>query len=624
MTEESQQFDAFYKDARERLLLQTYALTGDLPAARNAVRDAFVIAWHHWRKARRSGDPEAWTRPHAWAHAQRRHTARIWHRAKNLDPEVRATLDALGKLTVAQRKMLLLTVLATGTLADFAREVGLTREVAERELQTATAQLAIARSVATPTIRTLFLPLADVVADVRLPRATILRRAGTTRRRTHTAVGAVAAVAVLAASGAAVTDTGGVRPDLAARALTSDGAPVAPRPGRSPRAEPTPEPAITEAALLTTTGLGAVVPGATWRETATHDGTEGDGTVVPCQQDRFADPRGTAALVRTFTAPPTRRPRTPARSVTQLAEVSAAPQRAERAFRTTVGWFAACSDERAQLVDTREVQGVGDDAMVLALREWGTPATTVVAAVARTGAVTTTTVASVRGTDAPDLRSAVRLLRTAVDGVCELPDAGACPVRPRMVPVDPLPTGEAPGMLVEVDLPPASRVDRPWVGTQPAAVRQNFASTRCDEASFTGPGWRSSRTRTFLVPGAKLPAQFGLTQTVGLLPTAAQARAFVDGVRKRMAGCPERDLGTDVAQVVDLRDGPTDIAAWQVTTEISDQRSVQYLMALVRTGGAVGQIGFVPAEGVTIARDDFVALAERAVQRLRPLAKQRR
>ena len=44
------EFDAFYKRTRTRLLLQTYALTGDLPAARAAVRDSFIVTWHHWRK----------------------------------------------------------------------------------------------------------------------------------------------------------------------------------------------------------------------------------------------------------------------------------------------------------------------------------------------------------------------------------------------------------------------------------------------------------------------------------------------------------------------------------------------------------------------------------------------
>jgi len=38
-------FEAFYKDVRGRLLLQSYALTGDLVAAQRAVRDAMVGAF---------------------------------------------------------------------------------------------------------------------------------------------------------------------------------------------------------------------------------------------------------------------------------------------------------------------------------------------------------------------------------------------------------------------------------------------------------------------------------------------------------------------------------------------------------------------------------------------------
>ena len=74
------QFDAFYKDVRTRLLLLTYCLTGDLPSSRAAVRDAFVVTSHHWRKVKRLEDPEAWVRVRACAHAQRRHTAKLWHR----------------------------------------------------------------------------------------------------------------------------------------------------------------------------------------------------------------------------------------------------------------------------------------------------------------------------------------------------------------------------------------------------------------------------------------------------------------------------------------------------------------------------------------------------------------
>src|SRR6187549_323518 len=71
-------FDEFYLTSRRRLVLETYALTGDLSAARSAVRDAFEAACHHWRKVSRLPDPEEWVRPRAWAMAQRRHIARLW------------------------------------------------------------------------------------------------------------------------------------------------------------------------------------------------------------------------------------------------------------------------------------------------------------------------------------------------------------------------------------------------------------------------------------------------------------------------------------------------------------------------------------------------------------------
>ena len=207
-------FDEFYKSTRTALLQQTFALTGDLPASRGAVRDAFVAAWHHWRKVSRLEDQGGWVRPLAWRHAQRRHSARIFHRDRKLDPGIRATLDALAKLPLSQRKVLLLTHLTDVSMPDIAREVGLTLHDAEQRLQLATSQFAMQREVSTTGIRPLFEPLRDHVADTRWPRVTIIRRAGTTRRRAHTAVGAVAVVGALVLGGAAVTDAQGVKPSL--------------------------------------------------------------------------------------------------------------------------------------------------------------------------------------------------------------------------------------------------------------------------------------------------------------------------------------------------------------------------------------------------------------------------
>ncbi len=41
-----------------------------------------------------------------------------------------------------------------------------------------------------------------------------------------------------------------------------------------------------------------------------------------------------------------------------------------------------------------------------------------------------------------------------------------------------------------------------------------------------------------------------------------------------------------------------------------------YLMAIVRTGAGVAQVGFVPSGKVTMTDSDFTALAQRAADRL--------
>src|SRR3954471_9024218 len=105
---QEESFDSFYMSTRREILLQAFALTGDLPAAQSAVRDAYVGAWQHWRKVSRLEDPLDWVRPRAWQHAQRRHTARIWHRGTKMSEEQRTVLDALSLLPVAQRRVLLL------------------------------------------------------------------------------------------------------------------------------------------------------------------------------------------------------------------------------------------------------------------------------------------------------------------------------------------------------------------------------------------------------------------------------------------------------------------------------------------------------------------------------------
>jgi DNA-directed RNA polymerase specialized sigma24 family protein len=617
--QDAEDFDEFYKSARTALLQQTFALTGDLPASRGAVRDAFVAAWHHWRKVSRLEDREAWVRPLAWRHAQRRHSARIFHRDRKLDPGIRATLDALAKLPLVQRKVLLLTQLTSAPMAEIAREVGLPSYDAEERLQTATTQFSLYREVPTTGIRPLFEPLLEHVSDARWPRVTIVRRAGTARRRTHTLLGAGAVVGALALGGVFVTDAEGIQPSLAgARAgsaahwLTSG--PSSPTTG--PAGSPSPSaPAVTvsEDDLVTADQVGARLPGH-WRALAAATAESGKtGITMPCQTTRYADPEGTSAVTARFRAPA--RKDQPRQSVTQTVEVSGSSDGARSTYATMVGWFAGCTDARMQLVATYDVGQVGDDAKLLVLRSWQRPASTLMAAVARTGSASTVTVSKVSGTGRPQVTAAAGLLGDAVNALCRLPGTGACAEQPALRVGKPVPTGDQPAMLSEVDLPPVSGIDKPWIGTETRTAHDNLAASRCDSTSFDTKAMRKDLTRSFVIPEAKLSDLFGLTETIGQLPPK-QARAFVAAVRTKLASCHDKQLGTDVVRVADVTTKGRSLTVWHVRTEISQSSSVTYLMGIVRDGGSVAQIGFVPDGKVEMAPGAFIALVHRALDRL--------
>jgi DNA-directed RNA polymerase specialized sigma24 family protein len=609
-------FETFYKDVRARLLLQTYALTGDLHAAQRAVRDAMVVAWHHWRKVSRLDHPEDYVRPLAWTRAQRRSSARWWARQKDIDADSRSTLDALGKLNTTQRKVLLLAHLTALPIDGMAREVGVTRANAERELQLATAQFSMNRGVPSTSVRSALEALGAGLDSARWPRPSIVMRAGSARRRAHTAVGVAAAVAAVLVSGSLVTDASGARPALADKGiLDGSSSPSKPQQTTPP---PPPDP-LTPEALIAVQQVSAAIPG-NWSEGTTSTNTAGDGLVFTCQGGRYADPQGIGALVRTFSGTAKSGPLTAGQS----AEASTDAAGAERTYQTMLSWYAGCMSPRVQLLSTHRVTGVGDEATLMVLRSWADPVTTQVVGVARTGGLTTTVVNTLTGMskpkDEPDLAPSAGLLAKAVSGLCTLPDAGTCTASPEVKDSPVVPVGRHPALLVEADLPQVPTIDQPWAGTDPVKAKQNMAATRCDNTDFSGPDFTKAFTRTFVIPAAtQLPPEFGLSETVGALPPK-EAQQFVDDIRGKLTKCPDEDLGTDVEKLSEEESGPQDLSVWRLTVEVSQNRSVRFLMAVIRSGNAVAQLTFVPSDDVSIGPEAFETLAHRAQERLAALA----
>src|SRR6478735_9476681 len=97
---------------------------------------------------------------------------------------------------------------------------------------------------------------------------------------------------------------------------------------------------------------------------------------------------------------------------------------------------------------------------------------------------------------------------------------------------------------------------------------------------------------------------------------ATKARAFVADIDTKLSGCSKKHMGTEVHRLRYVKQAGHDLSVWHVTTEITDEKSVSYLMGIVRDGTAVAQVGFVPDKTVTMSQDAFVRLAERALERV--------
>ncbi len=595
-------FDAFYAEARGRLLLQTYALTGDLPASRDAVRSAFVTAWHHWRKVGALDDPESWVRPQAWRRAQRRHQARPWHRERLLDDDSRATLDALGSLTVQQRKTLLLTQLSSATTSGMAREVGLTDEIAAAELQTATSQLCLSLGIVPAEIRPTLEALAERLAETRFPRASIVRRTGAARRRLHTTVGVAVSIATLLGTGALVYDADELPPLLGSQSDTTQTAPQEPR--------------LQRADLLNSDELdAALAPRRTKGSGSVDNNTGGTGIYAPCQAHPFAVSGGEAqALVRRMKVAGS-----PKQSTVQSVESAPDTESAHTGYLRMQQWFTECRTPRVQLLSVYRLDGVGDEGMVLTLRSWDDPVTTHQAAVVRSGRLLSLVLLQRQNRADPKVAPMLDLASSAVRRLCgsefASPDA-ACVVDPEAVRIPPPPARTAIGMLQVIDLPPVPGVPLPWVGVKPVKPATNPAATRCDKASFTGKGIKKGRTRTFVIPGADVPTEFGLTETMGTFRSQSAARAFVAQIRKRVNACAEDDLTTTVRQLGEHTAGREELTSWRIDTEVSDTRSLTQLMAVVRRGRVVAQVSFTPGSDKSLAAGGFDALAMRALKRI--------
>lgn len=155
---DTEEFDSFYRDTRQRLFTMVYALTGDVGQAQDVTQDAYARAWQRWDRVRDYGDPEGWIRTVA-----RRIAISYWRRARNAlaahrrsapadrrpgpDADLVALIAALSTLPVPVRTTLVLYHLVDLSVADVARETGVPEGTVKARLSRGRRALAAALTI---------------------------------------------------------------------------------------------------------------------------------------------------------------------------------------------------------------------------------------------------------------------------------------------------------------------------------------------------------------------------------------------------------------------------------------------------------------------------------------------
>jgi len=147
-------FEELYALSYRRLVGQVYAICGDLAEAQDCVQEAFICAWRHRRTLDADRAPETWVRVTAsrlaisrWRRARKalRPPDRALTRDAVPEPGVShvALVEALQKLTVEQRRAIVLHHLGDMPVAEIAAELGVPVGTVKARLSRGRAALAV-------------------------------------------------------------------------------------------------------------------------------------------------------------------------------------------------------------------------------------------------------------------------------------------------------------------------------------------------------------------------------------------------------------------------------------------------------------------------------------------------
>lgn len=595
------EFTSFYEATSATCLRAVYAMCGDRQVAQEATVDAYRRAWRNWTRIRQR-DPLAYVRVEAWkltAVSRGTHPLRRRHEE---DADT-ALLGALHDLPVDDRRLIVLLTLGDTDLDQASREVGVNAEEGIEVVTTALDGLEKRLGLSLEELETRLKALGSVTGQLAMPGSDEIRSSARRGGRRNTVLLVAASVLAVLAGGFVATDgdalatqadlpyrekLGAERPDLVLEARQ-----------------------VTDQNLLTSRQVAGLDLTQRWTSEGTDENPADTTPYATCPPQRYADPDPLRVFVRTFTGSGDTDDR-----VAESIEVSRDDAAAAKAYETTIGWYAGCSHPRVQLVGSYVVKRPFGDFQILRLRSHRSPQKVFTVGLAHSGSVTSTVVHERTGDEGPRIEDFASVLNASVQRVCR-DSGGRCSDDFEVVDALPPQTPGAPGFLDTVDLPPVADIDKVWSGTKPLTTRTNPAATQCGDASFRRDGLKATTSRVFVIPDAVgVPAEFGITETVGTYDDEDAARDLVRSIGSDIDDCPDANLSAKVTERRTIKGRDYTGRSWRVSVEVSDGKRQTIRTGVVRRGDAVAQVTMTPVGDYDVDRRTWETLVQRAGQRL--------
>lgn len=595
------EFNSFYSATFSEAVRVTYAVSGDRQVAFEATVDAYRRAWRDWSKIR-DRHPLGYVRNEAWkltALSRGTHPLRRRHE-QDSDTQL---LEALGDLSVDDRRLIVLMTLGNTDLEEASREVGVPAEEGIESVTNALGSLERTLSQTIDQIERRMHNLGAATDSFERPLPATVRTAAKRGRQRNTILLVAAAIALIIGGGFIVAD---------GDTLSSGSSlPYREKIGSERSDSVLDAQKINTGNLLTTTQVNRLDLARNWTVATTDQNVDNTKPYATCPVKRFADKDPLKVLVRTYQA------NGPGHeTVAQSIEVSHSDKIAESAYQRLVQWYSDCQHPRVQLVAAYVVRRPFGDFQILRLRSHSTPERTFTVGFSHSGTVTSTLVHEVDGTTGPAVTTFARTLSDSVSRVC-VDSGGDCTNDITVTRTEPPATSTDPSFLGIVDLPPIADIDKVWVGVAPfSAAKKNPAATVCDAANFSAEP--KARAKVFVIPQAKeLPKEFGVAETVARFTSASSAKDFVATIATRVKQCAVKRLSARVDQPSNFKTSAYSGKSWRIGLEITKGTRIYYRMSVVRRGADVAQVTFTPAPGYDTTSKEFAAVAARAGARLR-------